>query len=216
MSSYNQNNKLPINTELKTRKEFSDREVGFSHPDLPGFMRLSDNGDIEIFTAPGVGIIISSKSRSISFFGDSVNFFTKDDGLRWNTYNFNISAYDYSQPTLVKISKKNINQAQEGVYHYLDLVNKIDKEEQSKPVTITGSFNLGNLDNQERQDLISKEDYSDLSFEDIALLEVYSTDYPKSHIDLIVKFLREGLTFSQAHQKALRDQNDSERLSSLD
>jgi len=190
---------------LKSRKEFSDREVGLTHPDISSFIRLNDNGDIEIFAAPGVGMIISSSSRSISFFGNFVKFFTKDDGLRWNTYKFNISSYDYSQPTLVKINKKEMNSAQEGVYHYLNLVDKLDQEENNNPVTITGNYTLGEVNQIEYQELQSNEDYSDLSYEDVALLEVYATDYSRDHLDLIIKFLREGLNFSQAHQRALRE-----------
>ena len=190
---------------MKSRKEFSDREVGLTHPDISSFIRLNDNGDIEIFAAPGVGMIISSSSRSISFFGNFVKFFTKDDGLRWNTYKFNISSYDYSQPTLVKINKKEMNSAQEGVYHYLNLVDKLDQEENNNPVTITGNYTLGEVNQIEYQELQSNEDYSDLSYEDVALLEVYATDYSRDHLDLIIKFLREGLNFSQAHQRALRE-----------
>lgn len=208
MERYDQGNKIPLNRELKSRKEFSDREVGLTHPDISSFLRLNDNGDIEIFAAPGVGMIISSSSRSISFFGNFVKFFTKDDGLRWNTYKFNISSYDYSQPTLVKINRKEMNSAQEGVYHYLNLVDKLDQEENNNPVTITGNYTLGEVNQIEYQELQSDEDYSDLSYEDVALLEVYATDYSRDHLDLIVKFIREGLNFSQAHQRALREGNN--------
>lgn len=203
-----QSNKIPLNRELKSRKEFSDREVGITHPDIPSFIRLNDRGDIEIFAAPGVGMVISSSSKTISFFGNFVNFTTRDDGLRWNNYKFNISSYDYSQPTLVKINRKEINSAQEGVYHYLNLVDRLDQEENAKAVTITGRHTLGEVNKIEHQNLVSEEDYSDLSYEDVALLEVYSTDYSRSHLDLIVKFLREGLNFSQAHQRALREGSD--------
>lgn len=208
MENLSQSNTLPINTELKNRKEFSDREVGLNHPDVASFIRLNDSGDIEIFAAPGIGIVISSKTRSISFFGDVVKFNTKEDGLRWNTYKFNFSSYDYSQPTLIRIDRKEFNPAQEGVTHYLDLVSKIEKEEQNNVVTINGSYTLGSVNDEEGQDLSSYEDYSGLSPEDIALLEVYSTDYNSEHINLMVKFLREGLTFNQAHQKALRENNE--------
>jgi len=203
-----QSNKIPVNRELKSRKEFSDREVGITHPDIPSFIRLNDKGDIEIFAAPGVGMVISSSSKTISFFGNFVNFVTRDDGLRWNSYKFNISSYDYSQPTLVKINRKEINSAQEGVYHYLTLVDKLDQEEKDIPITISGRHTLGEVNQIEYQNLTSQEDYSDLSYEDVALLEVYATDYSRSHLDLIIKFLREGLNFNQAHQRALREGTD--------
>jgi hypothetical protein len=210
MSNVPQNNRIPINDELKVRKEFSEREVGLTHPDLSSFLRLNDSGDIEIFAAPGVGIVISSKSRSVSIFADSIKMFTKDDGLRWNSYNFNSSSHIYSEPTLVKINRKNINSAQREAMHYLNFAQQSEEEERQKTITITGDFGLqGNRipEQQEEQSLVTESDYSGLSFEEIGLLEAYSTDYSKSHIDLMIKFIREGMTFSQAHQKALREFN---------
>ena len=92
MPSSNRINEIPVEYELTKRKQFSEREVGFNHPDNESFLRLNDHGDIEIFAAPGVGIVISGKSKSISFFGDSIRMYCKEDGLRWNSYNFNYSA----------------------------------------------------------------------------------------------------------------------------
>jgi hypothetical protein len=46
-------------SETNKRTSFSQREVGFNHPDTPSFVRLSDSGDIEIFAAPGVGLVIN-------------------------------------------------------------------------------------------------------------------------------------------------------------
>ena len=54
-------------TELKKRKEFSTREVGINHPDNKAFIRINDSGEIEIFAAPGIGIVISPSTRAISF-----------------------------------------------------------------------------------------------------------------------------------------------------
>ena len=43
---------FPVEKELTKRKKFSEREVGFTHPDNNSFLRLNDQGDIEIFAAP--------------------------------------------------------------------------------------------------------------------------------------------------------------------
>ena len=135
-----QDSPIPVSSEIKKRKEFSDREVGLSHPDLSSFIRLNDQGDIEIFATPGIGIIISARSKSISFFGDSVRINTKEDGLRWNSYNFNYAASSYIEPTLVKINHNLIHSAQNGVSYYLDSDKKYDQEEKQKPITITGEY----------------------------------------------------------------------------
>lgn len=78
---------------------FSSREVGLTHPDVPGFLRIKDNGDIEIVAGEGLSIIMNAASRSITFVADSVKFLTKDEGLRWNKLLFNGQATTFNEPT---------------------------------------------------------------------------------------------------------------------
>ena len=210
--SYGSRNKTRVNSvdadvELKKRKEFSDREVGITHPDLQSFIRLNDQGDIEIFASPGVGIIISSRSKSISIFGDSIRFFTKDDGLRWNSYNFNYAASNYIEPTLVKVNPKTIHSANNKVSYYLDMLKTYEDKEEQTPITISGEYGFNPDDDVPSQTLMPESDMTGLTTEQIGLIEAYSTDYPKEHIDLIIKFLKEGLNFSQAQERALRETN---------
>ena len=210
--TYGLRNKTSINSvdadvELKKRKEFSDREVGITHPDLQSFIRLNDQGDIEIFASPGVGIIISSRSKSISIFGDSIRFFTKDDGLRWNSYNFNYAASNYIEPTLVKVNPKTIHSANNKVSYYLDMLKTYEDKEDQTPITISGEYGFNPDDDVPSQTLMPESDMTGLTTEQIGLIEAYSTDYPKEHIDLIIKFLKEGLNFNQAHERALRETN---------
>jgi len=200
-------NSVDPDVELKKRKEFSDREVGLTHPDLTSFIRLNDQGDIEIFAAPGIGIVISSRSKSISIFGDSIRFFTKEDGLRWNSYNFNYAASNYIEPTLVKISPKTIHSANNKVSYYLDLFKIYEDKEEQKTITISGEYGFNQSEDIPSQVLLTDENVSGLTIEQIGLIEAYSTDYPKEHIDLIIKFLKEGLSFNQAHERALRELN---------
>jgi len=197
----------PTNFESAKRRTFSDREVGLTHPDLSSFIRLNDRGDIEIFAAPGVGIVISARSKSISLFGDNIKFMCKEDGLRWNRYNFNYAASSYAEPTLVKINPKTLHSAHNKVSYYLDVARKAEKEEMEKAVTINAKYAFSHPD-VPTQTLQSNSDISDLSMENIALLEAYSTDYSKEHIDLMIKFIREGHSFDQAHEKALRGTNE--------
>ena len=210
--TYGLRNKTSINSvdadvELKKRKEFSDREVGITHPDLQSFIRLNDQGDIEIFASPGVGIIISSRSKSISIVGDSIRFFTKDDGLRWNSYNFNYAASNYIEPTLVKVNPKTIHSANNKVSYYLDLLKDYEDKEDQNTVTINSEYGFNPDNDVPSQTLIPENDFTGLTTEQIGLIEAYSTDYPKEHIDLIIKFLKEGLNFNQAHERALRETN---------
>jgi hypothetical protein len=207
-SRQEQDDKIFVERELEKRKEFSDREVGISHPDLSSFIRLNDRGDIEIFARPGVGIVISARSKSISFFADSVRFFTKEDGLRWNNYNFNYSASTYSEPTLVKINPKSIHSAQNGISHYLEMISSLEAEESQKPITIDAGYGFQSEQTLPEQKNKSELDLSGLSIEQVGLIQAYSSSYSNQHISLIVKYIQEGLTFDQAHERALREENE--------
>lgn len=197
----------PVESELKRRKEFSDREVGVTHPDLNSFIRLNDQGDIEIFAAPGVGIVISTRSKSISLFGDSIRFYTKDDGLRWNSYNFNYAASSYVEPTLVKINYKQIHSAQNGIYHYLDGISSLEQEESQKPITIEGKYGFSGTQQISEQRLSDNLDLSSLLPDQAALVEAYLSSYSTLQVLNIIKFMNEGLSFDQAVERFLRENN---------
>lgn len=199
---------IPAEVEIRRRREFSDREVGLTHPDLTSFIRLNDQGDIEIFAAPGVGMVISSRSKSISLFGDSIRLHCKEDGLRWNSYNFNYSASSFAEPTLVKINLKDIHSAQNGASYYLNAVKLIETEERQNPVTIMANNTFSTEESIPNQTIKSDYDLSDLSFENIGLIEAYASSYSGEHISLIIKYLREGYTFDQAHAQALEETNE--------
>ena len=93
--------KRPVNIE-EIRNSFSRTEVGLTHPHSPSFIKLNDNGCIEIFAKEGLGIVIDPGTNSINFFADHVKFFTKDlDGMRWNKLSFNHKATRYTEPVFV-------------------------------------------------------------------------------------------------------------------
>jgi hypothetical protein len=199
---------IPIGAEIRKRKEFSEREVGLTHPDLSSFIRLNDRGDIEIFAAPGIGIVISAKSKSISLFGDSVRFFTKEDGLRWNSYNFNYCASSYIEPTLVKINHKNIHSATNGIAYYLNGIEEYADQETQTPITIIGEFGFASKQEQVQQTYESEYDLTGLTDEQIGLLEIYQTDHSKEHILLMVELMKSGNSFEEAHSLALKETNE--------
>ena len=126
--------------ELSRRKNFSQREVGLTHPDNPSFVRLTDSGDIEIFSAPGVGIVINGSTKTISLFADNIKFFTKEDGLKWNSMEFNHSATLFSEPALVSANDKSYNPAFLNMNHYIKNLDLIDKEDSQQAVTINGTY----------------------------------------------------------------------------
>jgi len=126
--------------ELSRRKNFSQREVGLTHPDNSSFIRLTDSGDIEIFSAPGVGIVINGATKTISLFADNIKFYTKEDGLKWNSMEFNHSATLFSEPTFVSANDKSYNPAFLNMDYYIKNLDSIDKEDEQQTVTINGSY----------------------------------------------------------------------------
>jgi hypothetical protein len=188
--------------EIRRRDEFSDREVGLSHPDLSSFIRLNDSGDIEIFAGPEVGIIISAKSNTISLFADTVKINTKEDGLKWNTYNFNYSANTYREPTLVKINKKRVHSAINNVTYYLDNIGEADKEETQNVVTINNNYGFSSnseLDNIPEQNLQPIVDYSGLTEDQIGLLQIYVNDFSNDHIRRVIDLVKSGYSVEESH-----------------
>lgn len=84
------------------QNRFNDNEVGLTHPETPGFIKIADNGDIYIMCNPNVGIILSAAKESITLVGDTVKVVTKEDaGFKWNELSFNAKATKYSEPTFI-------------------------------------------------------------------------------------------------------------------
>lgn len=201
-SAIQKNSEFSVSDELNKRTEFSRREVGFNHPDNNSFLRLNDDGDIEIFATQGVGIVISASGRSISFFGDKIKFFCSENGLRWNNFNFNYSATDYSQPTLVKVDPKTINSGQNGAEHYLAKLKILEEKDAQLPITIKGDygFNSEELNNDQKYDsLIPTEG---LSEQEIMLVQNILKEHSRGYIEYLVALIKNGYTFAQAKSKA--------------
>lgn len=104
----------------RSRDLFGVREVGITHPDNNAYVKISDNGSIEIMGGTNFGIILDAKSRSINFYADTVNFHTKESGgLNWNRLSFNNRATKYTEPPLLPTLTDSIVGLFDGV---IDLV----------------------------------------------------------------------------------------------
>jgi len=109
--------------EIEAENYFGDNEVGLNHPDVPGFIRIAQNGDIQLVADGGLSIIMSPKSGSITFVADHIKFMTKhDNGLRWNRVAFNDQATTFNEPTFIQI-----DDAKEGYGMYQGIEHFIDK-----------------------------------------------------------------------------------------
>lgn len=207
-------------TEMDKRKNFSSREVGLTHPDNSSFIRLTDAGDIEIFSAPGVGIVISASTRTISIFADNIRLHTKDDGLKWNSMDFNYSADSFVEPALLKSNTDMYNPAFLNIDSLVKGLEQIaleeEQEEPQKDVTINGNYLYSNSNFDITGDFGFDESTSSLSLfaEDQVKIMKNNWDNLKnsqvsyqSYVDYIANLMQSGYTFGQANEKAIRDYN---------
>jgi hypothetical protein len=204
-------NKFDEVLEFKKRKEFSTREVGITHPDNNGFIRVADSGEIEIFAAPGVGLVINPSTRAISIFADSIKFYSKEnDGLRWNEMSFNPSADTYNEPAFVKTSDFSNNPAYYNTSYYLDNLDQLDQLDSVNPVTIIGDYGLGG---NSIPGTFTPAVESNISSEEESLLREYAKTNSDSSVFKIKELLELGYSFSEAVQK-IKDNNfnDAENL----
>lgn len=109
-----------ISNITRQQAQFGAREVGLTHPDLPSYIRLGDNGQIMIMADQNVGIILDPIQKTITLVGDRVKFLTKEDGgLRWNQLAFNPKATKYSEPTFKMLSDQ-VGGAYDGISDFLE------------------------------------------------------------------------------------------------
>ncbi len=105
---------------LAKQSKFGGREVGLTHPDIFSFIKLADNGDIQIMAQDGLGIILSSSQHCIFLVADNIKFLTKEDeGLKWNKLAFNPKAVKYSEPAFI-YPKAQTSGMYEGTTNFLD------------------------------------------------------------------------------------------------
>lgn len=100
---------------------YRPNEVGVTHPANPAFIRLKDNGDIEISACEGCTIIMHPAKRSITFVADSIKFLTRSgmQGLTWNGQAFNENADTFNEPMMVPLGDDDAYSPYKGVEHFM-------------------------------------------------------------------------------------------------
>lgn len=123
---------------VQQEDRFKPNEVGLNHPNTSAFVRLKDNGDIEIVAGEGLAIILHPAKRSITLVADSIKFMTKEHGgLRWNGQLFNETADTFNEPTFVPASDDDSYGLYKGVEQFL---YDDDDEDNSPLVTMAGDL----------------------------------------------------------------------------
>lgn len=101
-------------------------EIALKHPDTESIVKLTDDGMIDIFASPQLGIRLDPNTQSINFFGDSVNLFASKFNLRTKQNGFSWNGKSFSPPTTESTTKIRYS---EGMLDILkDLGLPVDKE----------------------------------------------------------------------------------------
>lgn len=208
IQSSDQNDLFDEAYEIKRRKQYSHREVGLNHPDNHGFVKIGDDGTIEIFAAPGVGIMINPNTRAVSIFADQVKIYSKeDDGLRWNSMSFNPASNAYNEPALIKTNVFANNPAYYNSVQYLDNLEELEEEDNTNIVTIDGKYGLRGLESPIKDNLkIDNEKV--LSEAIMSLVNSFATKNSAEDVSSLIKYLKLGYSFSDSVQKVKnKDEN---------
>lgn len=123
-------------SDIRNQESFGLRETGITHPDSQSFIRLRDNGDVEISAGPGISIILHPQNKSITFIADSVKFMVKETaGVKVNDLIMNTDATNYAEPAFIPMDPEAIP------YIFDDAISYV-KEEDSRKVkdAETGHF----------------------------------------------------------------------------
>jgi hypothetical protein len=91
--------------DLEIAQRFDATELGFRHPATGSFIRLCDDGSIQIIIGNNGRTGITLDENGVTIFGDKINILSGYGGLNWNGKEFNPCADRVEEPALVERSK---------------------------------------------------------------------------------------------------------------
>lgn len=119
--------------QVRKEETFGPREVGISHPDNNSFVKIADNGDVEVSVGPGCAVILHPQDGSITFVASRVRFLIGDNGaFTINDLILNTDATNYAEPTFVERSMTDHTYLYDGTTNY---VAEVDDREVRDPAT---------------------------------------------------------------------------------
>jgi hypothetical protein len=107
------------NEALFQKSKYSPTEVGLTHQSTPAYIRLCDNGDIEIMAGEGIGLVLHAANKSVTIIADSIKMMTREDGLRWNDHHFNPNGSEWTEPALLKKDLDQMRGVFDGIEDYI-------------------------------------------------------------------------------------------------
>lgn len=115
---------------VQEQDRFGANEVGLNHPNNQSFLRIRNNGDIEIVAGERCSIIMSPSTSTIAFVADNIKFLTKENGgLRWNNLLFNQAADSFNEPSFVPAADHETFGLYKGVEQFI-----YDEQNEDAPI----------------------------------------------------------------------------------
>lgn len=115
------------------------KEVALKHTDTGAVVKLTDDGFIDVFAGPQLGVRIDPNTNSINFFGDTVNVIsnnfnvkTKPYGFNWNGRVFNPALYMEEDQSVMTQARSKVRYSEGMIDIMKDFglpVETIDKED---------------------------------------------------------------------------------------
>lgn len=107
--------------QVRREESFGPREVGISHPDTSAFVKMADNGDIEITACPGLTFILHPQDKSFTIVADKVRFILGGkEVFQINDLILNTDATNYAEPTFLKKDISEHTYLYDGTADYLE------------------------------------------------------------------------------------------------
>lgn len=115
------------------------KEVALKHNDSGAIVKLSDDGFIDVFAGPQLGIRIDPNTNSVNLFGDTVNVIannfnvrTKPYGFNWNGRVFNPNLYSGEDKSVMTTTTNKMRYSEGMIDIMKDFglpVESVDKED---------------------------------------------------------------------------------------
>lgn len=116
-----------------------EEEVALKHDETGAIVKLTDDGYVDIFAGPQLGIRLDPVNNSVNIFGDSVNVITnnfnvrtKPYGFNWNGRVFNPSLYSTDNQDVMTQARSKVRYSEGMINIMKDLglpVEDVDKED---------------------------------------------------------------------------------------
>lgn len=139
MGLYYGHGRISHDSEDERDYQIEQEEIALKHLETGAIVKLTDDGFIDVFAGPSLGLRLDPHTKSINLFGENVNVManqfnvrTKPYGFNWNGQTFNPNLYAKEESSVMTEAKNKVRYSDGMVDIMKDLglmVETIDKED---------------------------------------------------------------------------------------